>query len=50
MRCKTCGQEVGMIAAMSHMMGNHGRFRCKACMAYFDTEKELMAHQKKEHM
>ncbi|MDE1828357.1 MAG: hypothetical protein KGH65_04305 [Candidatus Micrarchaeota archaeon] len=54
MKCKTCGQEVGMMGAISHMIGMHGsgsgQLKCKACGMPFDSEKELMAHQKKEHM
>ena len=52
MKCKTCGQEVGMLGAMAHMMGMHGgksQYSCKACGMRFSSQQELMDHSKKAH-
>ncbi len=53
MKCKACGQEIGMIQAPFHMMGMHGsadKLKCKACGRSFVSQGELTSHQQKAHM
>lgn len=42
-----------MMGAMAHMMGIHGskqgKYSCKACGMSFDSQQELIEHNKKAH-